>query len=532
MAEQKSRLVIELDSTQALKNAKEMTKELVAMRKAGDLAAKSLKEVVKSNNPRLNKSKPYLSEKSTLDKFIISIYKSTEELAKTYDETKAKASLLPALYERWSLQNQFEIQRKTARNTRDNTIDQAYERDPKTDEYLKTKSERHGLIEKAKTEYSHTLNQIQKQLDRNVEELIAKQNVESIASASSILDQINSIVKLYEGESSKTYRIIRDVERATKLSGAIAGGYASQVSTKIKTQQAQDQLQSEVDVKLATASGERDSAVKKAHEQDPENQDYLNDPYVRMQMELAAEENYQRQVYLIREKAAIDNKVLKDKEFSDNLLSYGSMFGQMAEMVKEYSGESSGAYKVMFGMQQAFSIASSISAANLAYVQAFANPSKMSFGEKIMGGMAVMSALLPALSTIATTTLGFAQGGYTGAGRKYDLAGFVHKGEVVFSQEDVARWGGPAQVEAIRTGSSGSKPMLERQRLIAIRESNDLSKQPKVTIINQTSQPIEATSDWYGDELKIILHEMRKQNETMMDAKIEKRFRMANRQGW
>lgn len=46
-------------------------------------------------------------------------------------------------------------------------------------------------------------------------------------------------------------------------------------------------------------------------------------------------------------------------------------------------------------------------------------------------------------------------GGYTGPGGKYEPAGIVHKGEVVFSQEDVARAGGVGAVEAIRTGVKG-----------------------------------------------------------------------------
>lgn len=46
---------------------------------------------------------------------------------------------------------------------------------------------------------------------------------------------------------------------------------------------------------------------------------------------------------------------------------------------------------------------------------------------------------------------GFASGGYTGPGGKYEPAGIVHRGEVVFSQEDVAAHGGVAAVEAMRT---------------------------------------------------------------------------------
>lgn len=44
----------------------------------------------------------------------------------------------------------------------------------------------------------------------------------------------------------------------------------------------------------------------------------------------------------------------------------------------------------------------------------------------------------------------FADGGYTGAGGKYEPAGIVHRGEVVFSQDDVRRFGGVANVEALR----------------------------------------------------------------------------------
>lgn len=44
----------------------------------------------------------------------------------------------------------------------------------------------------------------------------------------------------------------------------------------------------------------------------------------------------------------------------------------------------------------------------------------------------------------------FADGGYTGAGGKWEPAGIVHKGEVVFSQDDVRRHGGVDRVESMR----------------------------------------------------------------------------------
>lgn len=48
--------------------------------------------------------------------------------------------------------------------------------------------------------------------------------------------------------------------------------------------------------------------------------------------------------------------------------------------------------------------------------------------------------------------LGFSSGGYTGPGPKNKPAGIVHAGEVVWSQDDVARAGGVAAVEAMRKG--------------------------------------------------------------------------------
>ena len=45
---------------------------------------------------------------------------------------------------------------------------------------------------------------------------------------------------------------------------------------------------------------------------------------------------------------------------------------------------------------------------------------------------------------------GFSEGGYTGPGGRNQPAGVVHAGEVVFSQDDVAAWGGPQAVDGMR----------------------------------------------------------------------------------
>lgn len=52
---------------------------------------------------------------------------------------------------------------------------------------------------------------------------------------------------------------------------------------------------------------------------------------------------------------------------------------------------------------------------------------------------------------------GFDRGGYTGPGGKYEPAGVVHRGEVVFDQDAVAKAGGPGRLDAFRKSlKSGS----------------------------------------------------------------------------
>ena len=57
--------------------------------------------------------------------------------------------------------------------------------------------------------------------------------------------------------------------------------------------------------------------------------------------------------------------------------------------------------------------------------------------------------------SIGIPNRGFSVGGYTGAGGGHEAAGVVHKGEVVFNQRDVAKFGGWKAVEAIRRGGAG-----------------------------------------------------------------------------
>ena len=68
------------------------------------------------------------------------------------------------------------------------------------------------------------------------------------------------------------------------------------------------------------------------------------------------------------------------------------------------------------------------------------------FGGSGQGGESAVGGIVSFVKGL----FGFSSGGYTGAGGKYEPAGIVHKGEVVFSQDDVSRLGGVGRVEQMR----------------------------------------------------------------------------------
>lgn len=64
---------------------------------------------------------------------------------------------------------------------------------------------------------------------------------------------------------------------------------------------------------------------------------------------------------------------------------------------------------------------------------------------------------------------GFSGGGYTGPGGRNQPAGVVHKGEVVWSQSDIARSGGVAAVEAMRRGlTMPAMPVAANQGAVSV----------------------------------------------------------------
>ncbi|MBJ9739698.1 tape measure protein [Acinetobacter oleivorans] len=158
-------------------------------------------------------------------------------------------------------------------------------------------------------------------------------------------------------------------------------------------------------------------------------------------------------------------KDVEDKYQQDRLNTQialgGQMMGSVTSMFGSMFGEQSKAYKLMFAADKAYAIA----AAGIAIQQNIAAASKVGFPYNlplIAGAVAQGVSIIANIRAIKDQ--GFADGGYTGSGGKYDPAGIVHKGEVVWSQEDIRRWGGVGLVENMRK-SSGPEAFINNHAI-------------------------------------------------------------------
>lgn len=126
-----------------------------------------------------------------------------------------------------------------------------------------------------------------------------------------------------------------------------------------------------------------------------------------------------------------------------------SIFDSMASIARDAAGEQSKAYRVLFAISKGFAIAqAAVSlATNISKASEVGFPYNLPF---IAGAFAQGASIVSILAGANYAPAGYAAGGYTGPGGKYQPAGIVHKGEGVLSQEDMHALGGPAGFFALR----------------------------------------------------------------------------------
>lgn len=265
----------------------------------------------------------------------------------------------------------------------------------------------------------------------------------------------------------------------------------------------------------------------------------VDEENARNQQLLDAHEKFLMARKALDEKYQVDQQDLARNQFDAHLSLYGRListtsttWGNMTQIMRDSAGEQSAIYKLMFGIQQTMAIATATINAYQAYSSVLAEPLipiaiKMPLANTILGlGMANVGMI--AGQAIA----GFSNGGYTGSGGKYDPAGIVHKGEVVFSQEDIARWGGVGNVEKLRKNGGYSNGGIvgnsynERGQYDAISQARtNVASQPNIIINNYSNETVETSNAPNGDLLVQIGKMMDKKIDDGVDRGIQRNLK-------
>ncbi|MDC4545330.1 tape measure protein [Acinetobacter baumannii] len=215
----------------------------------------------------------------------------------------------------------------------------------------------------------------------------------------------------------------------------------------------------------------------------------------------------------------IEDKYQQDR-LNTQIAFGGQMMGSLTSMFGSMFGEQSKAYKIMFAADKAYAIA----AAGIAIQQSIAKAASVGFPANIP---LIASAIAQGASIIANIRAikdqGFADGGYTGSGGKYQPAGIVHKGEVVWSQEDIKRWGGVGLVEKMRKSANpeaflnnnASADSVMRRAMMSSNAFIDSQKQSDIF-----NQPVQDTQIIYKGNRSIPIASSSASSDLFHDGKV------------
>lgn len=169
------------------------------------------------------------------------------------------------------------------------------------------------------------------------------------------------------------------------------------------------------------------------------------------------------------------------------------MFSGFASMVDENSKT----YAVLFAAQKAFAVAQAMLNIPAAYSKAYdAVVGTPYIGPYIAPAVGAAAAALQVAQAASIKGVGFADGGFTGYGGKYEVGGVVHKGEGVLTQEEIAALGGPAGFyalrESIKNGFADGGLVLDAPKVLNPNQNKDLTNYLSQAQSNSSKpQPIE-----------------------------------------
>lgn len=160
---------------------------------------------------------------------------------------------------------------------------------------------------------------------------------------------------------------------------------------------------------------------------------------------------YQQDIELLQQ--ARDQMLITEEDFQQKKLqlqaAYGGQYASdFAGMMMGLVDSSSSAHRILGGIQKGAALFSTAANSYTAISSAWAS-APFPYNMPAVG-MATMETGLLQAAVSALSPPDFANGGWTGYGGKYEVAGLVHRGEGVLTQEEIKALGGPEGFYALR----------------------------------------------------------------------------------
>ena len=168
------------------------------------------------------------------------------------------------------------------------------------------------------------------------------------------------------------------------------------------------------------------------------------------QRELILKEQYAQRRAEIEIEADKEIAAARANAIASQVQDSQTLFANLATIAKGAVGEQSGIYRALYAASKAFAVADAGIKIATAMAQVMADPTAVTLQQKIAAA-GVIAAQGAAIMAQLTQSPGFMSGGYTGDGPSNEVAGLVHRGELVFDRRAVQRLG-RENLEALRTG--------------------------------------------------------------------------------
>lgn len=301
---------------------------------------------------------------------------------------------------------------------------------------------------------------VQRAKEQVAQAMLQGQSVEDLSASYLKSIQVQNQLTLQSKQAEAQSRLNADATDKQKLAvdAYVASLYKQEQAKQLAAQvsQVQNDVQAEINPYQASIDQSAEQEAQRLAVAAQWRQQFRDD-------DLAAEQQYQDMKTQIQQAGEQQRTNLSNANYSLLLQSSADFLGQMADGLAQSKGEQSSAYKAMFALSKAFSIAQASINLWTAVSQAMALPFPANI-PMIAQAMAYGTSVLGSIQAIAAT--GFATGGYVsgpGTGTSDSIPARLSNGEYVMPARQTRQYRN--ELAAMRagsyTGGTGSQMNVE-----------------------------------------------------------------------